>query len=143
MGQGLTIGQVAQTTGVPAKTIRYYEAVGVLPAPGRSRSGYRLYSERGVARLLFVRRARALGLSLQQLQTLMAAMNGRGGAVRPQLMKLVRVQLTAVQHRQAELQLLEAELGRLLRRLRTPRRKAQSTRCTCLESARGAAPAPS
>ena len=143
MRQGLTIGQVAQTTGVPAKTIRYYEAVGVLPAPGRSRSGYRLYTERGVERLLFVRRARALGLSLQQLQTLTAALDGRGGAVRPQLMKLVRAQLTAVQHRQAELQLLEAELGRLLRRLRAPRRKDHSTGCTCLEGSRGAVPAPS
>jgi len=142
MGQALTIGQLAQTTGVPAKTIRYYEAVGVLPAPGRSRSGYRLYTERGVDRLLFVRRARALGLSLQQLQTLAAALDGRG-AVRPQLMKLVRAQLTAVQHRQAELQLLEAELGRLLRRLRAPGRKDHSTSCTCLESARYVVPAPS
>jgi len=143
MGQALTIGQLAQTTGVPAKTIRYYEAVGVLPAPARSRSGYRLYTERGVDRLLFVRRARALGLSLQQLQTLTAALDGRGAAVRPQLMKLVRAQLSAVQHRQAELQLLEAELGRLLRRLRAPGRKDHSTSCTCLESARGAVPTPS
>ena len=142
MGQALTIGQLAQTTGVPAKTIRYYEAVGVLPAPGRSRSGYRLYTERGVDRLLFVRRARALGLSLQQLQTLAAALDGRG-AVRPQLMKLVRAQLTAVQHRQAELQLLEAELGRLLRRLRAPGRKDHAAGCTCLESARYVVPAPS
>jgi DNA-binding transcriptional MerR regulator len=143
MRQGLTIGQVAQTTGVPAKTIRYYEAGGVLPAPGRSRSGYRVYTERGVERLLFVRRARALGLSLQQLQTLTAALDGRGGAVRPQLMKLVRAQLTAVQHRQAELQLLAAELGRLVRRLRAPGRKDHSTGCTCLENSRGAVPAPS
>ena len=143
MGQALTIGQLAQTTGVPAKTIRYYEAVGVLPAPGRSRSGYRLYSERGVARLLFVRRARALGLSLQQLRRLTAALDGHGPAVRPHLMKLVRTQLTAVQQRQAELQLLEAELGRLLRRLRAPGRKNHSTGCTCLEDGRGAPPAPS
>jgi DNA-binding transcriptional MerR regulator len=143
MGQALTIGRLAQTTGVPAKTIRYYEAVGVLPAPSRGRSGYRLYTERGVARLLFVRRARALGLSLQQLQTLTAALEGRGPAMRPQLMKLVRAQLTAVQHRQAELQLLETELGRLLRRLRAPGRKNRSTGCTCLDNGRGAAQAPS
>ena len=142
MGQALTIGRLAQTTGVPAKTIRYYEAVGVLPAPARSRSGYRLYTERGVDRVLFVRRARALGLSLEQLQTLTAALDGRGPAVRPHLMKLVRAQLSAVQHRQAELQLLEAELGRLLRRLRAPGRKDRSTSCTCLEGARGAVPAP-
>jgi DNA-binding transcriptional MerR regulator len=143
MGQGLTIGQLAHTTGVPAKTIRYYEAVGVLPAPGRSRSGYRLYTERGVDRLLFVRRARVLGLSLQQLQTLKAALDGRGGAVRPQLTKLVRAQLSAVQHRQAELRLLEAELGRLLRRLSAPGRKDHTKGCTCLDTARGAVPAAS
>ena len=141
MGQALTIGQLAQTTGVPARTIRYYEAVGVLPAPGRSRSGYRLYTERGVERLLFMRRARALGLSLPQLQTLMAAMDGHHGAVRPQLMKLVLAQLAAVRRRQAELQLLEAELGRLLRRLRAPGRKDHSAGCTCLEAERGAVPA--
>ncbi len=43
MAQPLTIGQLARATGVPAKTIRYYEQVGVLPAPGRSAAGYRQY----------------------------------------------------------------------------------------------------
>jgi hypothetical protein len=66
----LTIGQLAQATGVSAKTIRYYEQVGVLPMPSRSASGYRQYGRGDVHRLLFVRRARALGLSLATLKAL-------------------------------------------------------------------------
>ena len=56
----LTIGQVAKTSGVAAKTIRYYEQIGVLPAPRRGTSGYRLYDEPGVERLRFIYRARSL-----------------------------------------------------------------------------------
>ena len=61
----LTIGQVAKTSGVAAKTIRYYEQIGVLPAPSRGVSGYRLYDEPAVERLRFIHRARSLGLPLQ------------------------------------------------------------------------------
>ena len=53
----MTIGALARATGVPPKTIRYYEQVGVLPA--RSAAGYRQYTPRDVQRLLFIRRARA------------------------------------------------------------------------------------
>ena len=63
MERPLTVGQLARATGVPAKTIRYYEQVGVLPVPRRSDAGYRRYSRHDVHRLLFIRRARALGLS--------------------------------------------------------------------------------
>jgi len=76
MAPSLTIGQVAKTSGVAPKTIRYYEQIGVLPAPSRAASGYRLYDQPGVERLRFIRRARSLGLPLQQLKTLMGTLNG-------------------------------------------------------------------
>ena len=63
MGQTRTVGQLAHKTGVPAQTIRYDEQVGVLPAPLRSAAGYRQYAQRDVHRLLFMRRARTLGMS--------------------------------------------------------------------------------
>src|SRR5207245_3718410 len=66
MDQTLSIGQVARTTGVAETTIRYYEAIGVLPMPSRAASGFRRYDQPGVERLRFVRRARALGLPLQE-----------------------------------------------------------------------------
>src|SRR6266542_2270482 len=72
----LTIGQVAKSTGIAAKTVRFYEAAGVLPAPTRTASGYRQYTAEGVQQLLFVRRARMLGLSLRHLKALMVALDG-------------------------------------------------------------------
>jgi DNA-binding transcriptional MerR regulator len=54
MAQTFTISQVAQATGVAAKTIRYYEGISVLPAPSRTGSGYRQYDEPGVQRVRFI-----------------------------------------------------------------------------------------
>ena len=72
----VTIGQLARATGVTAKTIRYYEAIGVLPPPRRSAAGYRQYDRPAIDRLRFVRRARALGLPLGELKTLVATLDG-------------------------------------------------------------------
>ena len=134
MTQALTIGQLARATGVPAKTIRYYEQVGVLPPPVRTPAGYRQYARRGVHRLLFVRRARALGLSLQHLKTLAAALDGGPrGAVRSRLLEVVRAQLSAVHAQRAELQRLQRQLEQVLRRLRAPGRRDQAAAgCRCL-----------
>ena len=60
----LTIGQLAELTRVPTKTIRYYEQSGILPTPRRSDSNYRLYSETDVRRLELIRRARLLDMTL-------------------------------------------------------------------------------
>ena len=62
MTQALTISQLARATGVAARTIRYYEQVGVLPSPRRTAAGYRQYDRLGVHRLRFIARARSLGL---------------------------------------------------------------------------------
>ncbi len=68
MRDRLLIGEVARLTGVPAKTIRHYHHVGVLPEPPRSESGYRLYSAAHLLRLRQIRRLQALGLSLAQIR---------------------------------------------------------------------------
>lgn len=135
MTQGLTIGQVARTSGVAAKTIRYYEQVGVLPAPSRTTSGYRLYDQPGVERLRFIRRARSLGLPLRQLKTLMGTLDGGPGpALRPRLRVLVRSQLHAVSNQIAELQLLRQQLERILQGMRTSTHQRASGVCRCLET---------
>ena len=140
MAHTLTIGQVAKATGVAAKTIRYYEEIGVLPAPSRTVSGYRQYDEPGVQRLRFIRRARSLGLPLQQLKTLITTMDGElRPALRPRLLALARDQLSAVKQQIAELQLLQRELEQVLQRpLASPReRRAKGCQCLEVESARG------
>ena len=64
----MKIGDLASTAGVSAKTIRFYEQEGLLPEPPRTESGYRDYSGDDVERLRFVRQAKLLGLSLQEIR---------------------------------------------------------------------------
>ena len=64
---GLLIGEVAKRTGFPPPTIRYYEEVGLLKKPSRAESGYRSYSSKTVDELLFVKKAQALGFSLDEI----------------------------------------------------------------------------
>ena len=68
--EAMTIGDVAKVTGVRPRTIRFYEGKGILPAPGRSASGYRLYGPDDLKRLSLVRRARSLGFSLTEVRDL-------------------------------------------------------------------------
>lgn len=134
MNRPLTIGRLAQATSVPAKTIRYYEQVGVLPVPGRSESGYRQYTQRDVHRLLFIRRARALGLSLKDLKALTAELdNGSCGTMRPQMLNLVRTQLDTVKHQIAEFQLLHQQLEQVAHRLQTAPPSDHAESCQCLD----------
>lgn len=68
MATKMKIGELAQRTGFSAKTIRYYEQVGLLAAPERSDSGYRLYGPEDVERLEFVEKAKRLGFSLDDIR---------------------------------------------------------------------------
>ena len=130
----LTIGQVARRTGVTAKTIRFYEGVGVLRAPSRTAAGYRQYSDEGVQQLLFVRRARALGLPLRHLKALTSVLNGAPrGPVRPRVREVVRAHLSTVQDQIQELKLLERQLAQVLRRMQAPSRTRAAGRCRCLD----------
>jgi len=67
----IAIGQLAKNTGTNVETIRYYERVGLLATPARSSGGYRLYRTEHLKRLNFVRRARALGFSIDEVRKLL------------------------------------------------------------------------
>ncbi len=138
MDQTFSIGQVARTTGVAATTIRYYEEIGVLPTPSRAASGFRRYDQPSVERLRFVRRARALGLPLQELKTLVSSVTGGlRPAFRPRLLGLVREQLAAVQRQIAELELLRHQLEEVSHRMLTSAPGRHAGTCRCLESGTG------
>ncbi len=64
----LQIGEVAKRAGVSLRTVRYYEEVGLLPPSQRTSAGTRLYSEADVVRLRFIRRLKAWGLSLEEIE---------------------------------------------------------------------------
>lgn len=69
----LTIGELAARAGTTVRAVRHYHAIGLLPEPGRDRSGYRRYGAAALVRLLRVRRLRELGLSLERIAELLAA----------------------------------------------------------------------
>jgi DNA-binding transcriptional MerR regulator len=68
---GMSIGTLARLTGTKAETIRYYERIGLLPKPSRTAANYRSYGTTELTRLSFIRRARALGFSIGQIDDLL------------------------------------------------------------------------
>jgi MerR family transcriptional regulator, copper efflux regulator len=114
----LTIGQLARRTGVAAKTIRYYEAIGLLPPAARGENHYRRYSLADVNRLLVLRRIRLLGVPPAAARSLLlAASDARCAQVRDELLGLVDTRLHALDQEIAELRSLREEVDRYSRAL--------------------------
>lgn len=110
----LVIGELAARTGTTAETIRYYERVGVLPAPARVGGGrYRHYGPADVERLGFVRRARELGFSLEEVRELLGLADQPD---RPcaEVDQLARTHLARVTDKLTRLTALRDELERVI-----------------------------
>lgn len=73
----MNIGSAAKRSGVPAKTIRYYEGVGLIPSAGRTAAGYRVYTDRDVEMLRFIHRARSLGFPVKEVAALLTLWQDR------------------------------------------------------------------
>jgi len=69
--RGLTIGRLAAVSGVNLETIRYYERIGIMPAPARTVGGHRLYDDNHRRRLTFIRRSRELGFGIGEIRALL------------------------------------------------------------------------
>ena len=113
----MRIGEVADRFGVPAKTIRYYEAVGLLPAAEREANGYRSYGADIMQRLTFIRAAHASGLTLGEIRSIIA-FRDRGETPCNHVRDLIDRRAAQIDDQIAELQRLRAELARLARRAR-------------------------
>lgn len=115
---GLHISEVAQRTGFSGPTLRYYENIGLLPAPDRTPAGYRIYRDRDVARLDFIARAKRLGCSLGEIQGLVEAWDqDRCAPVQHQLRSLVGRKLDDARGQIADLMAFTAELQATAARL--------------------------
>ena len=119
-GAILNIGAVAEATGLPSKTIRYYESIGLVKAR-RSSGNYRLYGERDVMTLRFIERARRLGFSLKEVAELLALWHDRRRAS-ADVRKLAERQIQRVDARLAELREMRRTLQHLARQCHGDRR---------------------
>ncbi|MBW8336478.1 helix-turn-helix domain-containing protein [Pseudomonas stutzeri] len=108
-----TVGQLARITDTKTVTIRYYEQLGLLPTASRNASGYRQYTEAERDRLLFIRRSRALGFSLDDIRQLLGFSDHRQASCAAVDAKVAE-QLEQVRLRIRDLHGLEQELQRLL-----------------------------
>lgn len=109
------IGELSRRTQCNIETIRYYERIGLLPRPRRSAGRYRRYGADDVGRLRFVRRARRLGFTLDEVRALMALAAIKSGNVRAEARRLAAAQLRQVRAKIADLQAMERMLAEAIR----------------------------
>ena len=107
---GITVKQVAERVGLPSRTVRYYDRIGLVRADERSDAGYRLYSAEEEGRLLFIRCAKRLGFSLDEIRGLLAAAESGCGATVPELDRLLEQKVEEIDTRIAELTTFRARL---------------------------------
>lgn len=113
----MKIGELAKATGSNSETIRYYEKIGLLPRPGRTRSNYRDYGLEDAERLAFIRHARGLGFELADMRSLIDLAEqpdrdcGEADAIASR-------HLANVERKIAQLEKLRAELARMVKACR-------------------------
>lgn len=111
----MRIGSVAKRSGIPAKTIRYYEGIGLIGAAQRTSSGYRDYDHGDVATLRFIQRARSLGFSVGDVANLLALWRDTERAS-SQVKDLANQHVARIDHKIAELQSVRDSLVDLIER---------------------------
>ena len=124
------IGELSTKTGVPAKTIRYYEQVGLLPPAKRGDNGYRLYDETDAERRGFIRNARALDFALDEVAEVLA-FRDRGTPPCQYVMRVIHDRIGAIEERIRNLELLSDELATLYDAGQALPEDVQMRTCVC------------
>ncbi|MET0891118.1 heavy metal-responsive transcriptional regulator [Stenotrophomonas sp. SAM-B] len=109
----MNIGQLARLAGVPIDTVRYYERQQLLPTARRSAGGYRVFGESDLTRLQFIRRAKTLGFSLDEIADLLGFSDQRGQDM-AQIRDSAVNKLTDIEQRIGELQRMHSALKHLV-----------------------------
>lgn len=125
----LTIGALSAWTGVNVETIRYYERIGLLPAPRRSAGRHRLYDNDLARRLAFVRRSRQLGFSIGEIRALLRLAD-KGGLACAEVRQITLGHLADIRGKIADLRNLERALSRMTKACEANRLSA----CPILET---------
>lgn len=113
----MNIGELARTAATKVETVRYYEHVGLLPAPPRTAGNYRSYSATHLTRLVFTRRARNLGFSLGQIRTLLDLADQKSRSCKA-VDTIAREHLADVKRKLADLTAMQHELETIIGKCR-------------------------
>ncbi|MEP3632350.1 MAG: Cu(I)-responsive transcriptional regulator [Shimia thalassica] len=108
----MNIGEISGKSGLPAKTIRYYEDIGLI-TPQRSENGYRRFSDTDLHKLIFLGRARALGFSIEDCRTLMAMYEDESRAS-SDVKQVATEHLNRIDEKIAQLQSMRSTLSHLV-----------------------------
>ncbi|MBW4466290.1 MAG: heavy metal-responsive transcriptional regulator [Pegethrix bostrychoides GSE-TBD4-15B] len=128
----LLIGLVSKQTGVPIKTIRYYEELGLLRSTSRTEGGFRVFDPDIFARLSFIKRSQCLGLSLSEIGEILAV-HDQGSLPCDQVKARLRKKLVEIDRQMQQLALLKQELQEMLAD-KQPSALADAAICPLIES---------
>jgi MerR family copper efflux transcriptional regulator len=110
--QTVTIGKLAKDIGIGAGALRYYERLGLLPPASRTASGYRMYGADAATRLRFIRRAQALGFSLEEIAELLALSDNPRARAR-EVKRVTQAKIADLEQRIADLKRMKRGLATL------------------------------
>lgn len=127
---GMTIGQLARSAGVGVETVRFYERRGLLDEPPRRSSGYRSYPAEASAKLRFIRRAKELGFSLEEIGDLLT-LRSHPSESRPQVQERARAKIDDIERRLSDLERMRDVLVDLLEACE---QRVESDGCPILEA---------
>lgn len=131
----LRIGELVRRAGVNPRTVRFYEAMGLMPKPARLPNGYRVYDERDLERLRSIRRAQALGLTLEAFRDI-PALCDTGSRPCCRVRELAEQRLAEIDRQISELQRLRSELAALVERAaQVPKSEAEVGVCPAIDIA--------
>jgi DNA-binding transcriptional MerR regulator len=128
------IGELGKKTGLTPKTIRYYEAIGLLPDPGRTPSGYRDYGEDALERLGFIKAAQAVGFTLGEVKEILA-FRTRGETPCAHVASLMEQRVRTLSEHIRDLQRMRAELKSLVQKARSLPEPRPGMFCHIIETA--------
>ena len=107
------IGQVTNLSGIPIRTIRYYESLGLVESSGRTEGGFRQFSTDVLTRLAFIKRAQSLGLSLEEIRDILQVYD-QGQPPCGEIKEKLEEKLSQIDSQITQLLTLRAEIGELL-----------------------------
>ncbi|MBW4617252.1 MAG: heavy metal-responsive transcriptional regulator [Desmonostoc vinosum HA7617-LM4] len=132
----LLIGQVTNMSGVPIRTIRYYESLGLLKSSGRTEGGFRQFSVDVLTRLSFIKRAQNLGLSLEEIRDILQVYD-QGQPPCGEIKEKLAEKVSQIDDQIAQLLTLRSEIGDLLSGWQDINSKQEDTICPIIQQGVG------